>query len=232
MAAGVIPARSDPRIDAAADIARERVADNQHLLRLYTAERGKHRGEERRRRLFGADDFRNEDPVEQPVQTRTGELFVLRDLRAVRHGALRHPAAEGLHGFERVRAENDGIAETDLIFRIEGRSDGRVNAARGEKLRKTSDKDLRLRILAAFERLPPADIDGGILRNHLVGALAEAKKGKAGFYCRALGREKVQKRSVHVPKDGPDLIHGAPPTAPAATRSPQRTPRRRSAFRE
>lgn len=49
---------------------------------------------------FRPHDLRDEDRVEQLIKPRALELFVLRDLRAVRHGALRSYAAEGLHGFD------------------------------------------------------------------------------------------------------------------------------------
>ena len=108
-----------------------------------------------------------------------------------------------------VVAKNDGVAQTKLVFFVEGCGERRIQPFRFKKLAEAADQHLVFIDLAVLHALPVALIDGGIAVDLVFRTFAEAKFRKQAADRSALRCVKVQQRAVYIPQDGRDHDHSS-----------------------
>ena len=188
---GIVPAGDNARVVAAADVARERIADDHRLALLDRPNGGENLVEKLLFRFLRAKLLGEEHAVHQRAEAGARQLLRLRDDRAVRDDALAHLAAQRLDDLIAVVAVDDGVAQTQLVGIVKLRREGNVDALLREKLLKAADEHLRLRDLAALEFFPVFHIQDGIARDLFFRAFAKAELNKKALDGGALGGIKV-----------------------------------------
>ena len=152
-------------------------------------------------RFFRAELLGEEHAVHQCAEAGQAQLLRLRGDRAVGYGKLAHLTAEGLNDMVAVVAKNDGVAQTKLVFFVEGCGERRIQPFRFKKFPESADQDFRLCQLAVFQLFPVSAVDFGIPGDSLIRAFPEPEFCKKSPDRRFFRCQKIQQRVVHIPKN-------------------------------
>ena len=176
---------------------------DQHVLFVKVRQGGKDLVEESHAGFFGPQLLGEEDSIHPRPQAGAGELLRLGHHGAVGHHVLPHPAVEGLDQVQAVVPVDDRVPQGQLEFGVEGFGKVRFQTQLREKLPKPARQHLLLGDLPPLQALPVPVVEVGVPGRHLVRTHAQSKFTEQPLDGGLLRRQKIQQRSIHIPKDRP-----------------------------